>query len=764
MNANKTLIVALAWACNLLLSCSEVGAWQRNINSGSANAVAVDATGNVIAVGSTENGGFTVVKFNGVTGAELWRQVIGNGWVNAVSVDAVGDVVAAGSTNGVCEGFDCEYGYRPSDFTVIKFEGATGVELWRREFRGTHDGWDHSANAVALDAAGNVIAAGSTYNIGSGLDMTVIKMEGASGQQLWRREVNGSANNWDWANAVAVDAAGNVMVAGATLNGNSGYSDFTVVKFDGATGAEHWRKDIDGGGYDYANAIAVDGIGNVVAAGATSFVTNAVGDESFTVIKFDGVNGAELWRKVVVQSEGTGWSSGWANSVAVDFANNVVAAGHSHTSNIGTFSDLAVVKFDGASGAELWRNMIHSGANDVSNAVAVDATGNVVSAGYTQNPNTGIDFTVVKFDGASGQELWRQVIDGSGADSYDFYDSANAVAVDSLGNVVAAGTIHNTGTGNDFTVVKLPGTPLSFSALTANMSSPQTPGVSVTFTASAIGGIAPLHYKWWVFNGVTWTVTKDWSASSSFTWTAGVGGNYRIGVWVKSSGNPVDYPEGNAYTSIPFDINAPPALMITGLSVDQASPQPAGLTITFTATSSGGLAPHQYKWWVFSGGVWSVAKDWSASNTFDWTAGLGGNYLVGVWVKSSGNPVDYPEGNANASVAFTVNSPPSLILTGISADHVSPQPMGSAINFTATTTGGLAPLQYKWWVYNGVTWSVVRDWSTSNTFSWAPGIAGNYLVGVWVKGNLNPADAPEGGAYSSIAFTVSAPAGPCPQC
>ena len=40
----------------------------------------------------------------------------------------------------------------------------------------------------------------------------------------------------------------------------------------------------------------------------------------------------------------------------------------------------------------------------------MDLMGDVVAAGATQNRLTGTDFTVVRFDGASGRELWRNVI------------------------------------------------------------------------------------------------------------------------------------------------------------------------------------------------------------------------------------------------------------------------------------------------------------------------------------------------------------------
>jgi hypothetical protein len=70
------------------------------------------------------------------------------------------------------------------------------------------------------------------------------------------------------------------------------------------------------------------------------------------------------------------------------------------------------------------------------------------SAGWRMNIN---DFTGVRFDGASGRERWRKVINGTAND----VDAAFAVGTDVSGNVIAVGRTQNTGTGDDFIVVKL---------------------------------------------------------------------------------------------------------------------------------------------------------------------------------------------------------------------------------------------------------------------------------------------------------------------
>jgi hypothetical protein len=90
---------------------------------------------------------------------------------------------------------------------------------------------------------------------------------------------------------------------------------------------------------------------------------------------------------------------------------------------------------------------------ELAQAVAVDGSDDVVAAGWTEHTGSGRDFTVVKLDGAGGAERWRYVLNGT----LSSFDVALAVVVDGAGDVVAAGLTQNTGSGEDFTVVKLRG-------------------------------------------------------------------------------------------------------------------------------------------------------------------------------------------------------------------------------------------------------------------------------------------------------------------
>jgi hypothetical protein len=221
------------------------------------------------------------------SGAWAWQTTI-NGTANdadgaiAVTVDSTGDVVAVGQTKNASTGFD---------FTVVKLGGAAGAERWRYVLlNGTADDFD-AALAVVVDGAGDVVVAGYTTNAGTGTDFLVVKLHGGTGAERWRYLLNGTANGDDAAAAVTVDSAGNTVVAGHTTNTGTG-PDCTVVKLDGASGAESWRYVLSGAFSDAAVAVTVDGAGDVVAAGSTANGADPRAFLDLLVVKLDGASGA----------------------------------------------------------------------------------------------------------------------------------------------------------------------------------------------------------------------------------------------------------------------------------------------------------------------------------------------------------------------------------------------------------------------------------------------------------------------------------------
>src|SRR5262245_29071437 len=92
------------------------GAWRREAGLGAARAVM-----DVVAGGTSG-----VLKLDGASGAVLWRHDVG-GTVSAVATDAAGDVIAVGSVQNTVTILD---------LLVVKLAAATGAEIWRTEIDG----------------------------------------------------------------------------------------------------------------------------------------------------------------------------------------------------------------------------------------------------------------------------------------------------------------------------------------------------------------------------------------------------------------------------------------------------------------------------------------------------------------------------------------------------------------------------------------------------------------------------------------------------
>jgi hypothetical protein len=71
-------------------------------------------------------------------------------------------------------------------------------------------------------------------------------------------------------------------------------------------------------------------------------------------------------------------------------------------------------------------------------------------------------------------------------------------------------------------------------------------------------------------------------------------------------------------------------------------------------------------------------------------------------------------------------------------DLASPQPTGTPeVVFTAGATGGSGSYEYRFWLYSasGGVWTIVQDYSTTNTWTWDTSAlpADNYIVYLWAR-------------------------------
>lgn len=167
-----------------------------------------------------------------------------------------GDIVIGGSFKGTTTGLE-PYNITPQGTTnragmVAKLSGATGTALWAKAIGGSTSG--DEIKAVAVDSTGSVFAAGSFTgtlgNLGASItavnyDGLVVKLDGSSGNLLWKTPVGGAEH--DTLTALALDATGDVGVVG-NINGatttlgslnitsHGGSTDGITAKFSSMTG------------------------------------------------------------------------------------------------------------------------------------------------------------------------------------------------------------------------------------------------------------------------------------------------------------------------------------------------------------------------------------------------------------------------------------------------------------------------------------------------------------------------------------------------
>lgn len=418
---------------------------------------------NVTVTGVGQNSNAVLVKYDR-SGTALWARTVttqssddGYSFFRSVAIDANGNIYVTGVIdNGTysfgpgvtVQGSDSDYMNVSRNVLLVKYD-SSGRALWAHSSTGPAA---TEFKSVAVDAVGNAYAVGymdgihvpsdtKIFNFGNGVTATAgrgltniaLVKYSASGKTLWiRTVVSGSADTQF--DSVALDAGGAIYAAGyitgksrctfapgVVVTGGYGYSwngydqgtNVLLVKY-AASGAAQWARTIVSGAAESKfNSVAVDGTGNVYAAG---FV-NGTG----TFIFSPGIS---------------------------------TAGSYSHASGSGdSGSNVVLVKYD-SSGVAQWARSIAAGASSTCfSSIAVDSNGAVNAAGYMNGTGT-ITFDsgvtavgacdansalLVRYDPSGGAQWARSTVSGTDSSAFD------SVSVDASGNMYAAGSLKGTG-------------------------------------------------------------------------------------------------------------------------------------------------------------------------------------------------------------------------------------------------------------------------------------------------------------------------------
>lgn len=423
----------------------------------------------------------------------------GNDFVQSIYADASGNVYIAGSFNGTVD-FDPSASVVNRTSTSTSFKDAffakyssAGALQWVNTLGSATD--DDEIYAITADASGNVYVAGyfsgtvdfdpgagvSSQTSAGNLDLFFGKYTSA-GAYSWVNR-GGSAVN-DYAASIAVDASGNVYVAGAfqqTIDfdfGGSVQNRTSVGDFDmffgrySSTGTLAWINAAGSIGDDRARAIATNGTsvwlgasysGDVdVDPGVTISTAGNLGAEDGLFAAYSATTGSlSSWGTVrstdsdivsAIWSDGTSLYTGGSFSGTADVFGNG-ATGQSRTSNGGT--DIFIAKHSLSTFDLIWLTAAGGVGDEGVDWMVGDGSANVYASGYFQQ--------TVDFDAGAGAA--NLSITGSDITTYDAYvlkynsggtfgwafnigsagdEESTTVSVDASANVYTGGIFENT--------------------------------------------------------------------------------------------------------------------------------------------------------------------------------------------------------------------------------------------------------------------------------------------------------------------------------
>lgn len=260
--------------------------WEQRIENKEPNSVTVDHRGDVILSGSNYEGpsmtGF-LAKLSGASGDVIWIREMSNSLLLSLKSDPRGNLVAAGSFDNV--------------FATAKFSGADGSMIWEQRLA------NGRAIAVALDRHGDVVTTGSTWDRGVSLSIVTAKYSGSNGQLIWERSHHDPRGYLDFAVAVAVDRTGDVVVSGNVESqmDESNDTDMYTAKYAAKDGAILWERIYDGpiNGSDRVVAMALDARGDVTMAGDSGAIGSRGNNYlfDFYMARYDGNTGKVRWEQ-----------------------------------------------------------------------------------------------------------------------------------------------------------------------------------------------------------------------------------------------------------------------------------------------------------------------------------------------------------------------------------------------------------------------------------------------------------------------------------
>lgn len=290
-----------------------------------------------------DSSGNAYIAAHVATSSSAASTVMGVAKITSTGIGWNTSITASGNYGGVGNNFVDSSGNfyfvtQDSGSTMLKVYklSSTGSITWQKILTGTNSG----NNALAVDSAGNVIIATTSFN-GTNYDACLIKLSSA-GALTWQVKL-ASASSYDYFEDLTIDSSDNIYVCGFMfINATSNI----IAKYN-SSGTLQWQRKITGAGAGTPPLYSVV----VESAASNIYVSGRISDTSdskWLIAKYSS-SGTIQWQRSI-----TGGASATGAGIAIDASNNVYSYG---TASPGAVTGNYIIKYD-SSGTIQWQKQI----------------------------------------------------------------------------------------------------------------------------------------------------------------------------------------------------------------------------------------------------------------------------------------------------------------------------------------------------------------------------------------------------------------------
>lgn len=274
---------------------------------------------------------------------------------------------------------------------------------WQSRFNTS--GFDGARDAT-LDAAGNFIVVGQTFEEDTGADGLIVKVN-PQGQRIWAKRFDSSISEDDFFSKVAVDSGGNIAVVGIGADRDQPGS-FLIGRYL-PDGRQSWMKQIPGK-FTSTGSVGVDSSGNVLATIGVESSTNQV----IRTYKFNGASGLPIWTNEFTAARDFRFNLNTEIPMLVAPSDGgCYVASLVRNINRGDL-DWVVVRVAGANGA-LQGPGVFAGRNkhDSQPFLTYHSSGDLLLAGNSENESGGFDIVIERLRFDTGARIWQTKYSGA---------------------------------------------------------------------------------------------------------------------------------------------------------------------------------------------------------------------------------------------------------------------------------------------------------------------------------------------------------------